>query len=207
MLPPTVGRHWRPAGLDVPGGPGSGGAVPVEVLADEERVVAGPLQPRRQGVVGVEGLEAAALALDRVRLVVVGVLAGQQGRARRDADRGGRDPVGERDAPVRDQLAGVRHELQVAGCGVVGGDQQHVRPAGPSRGQPGGLDVGLRTLRGLDRGGREDARGAHRTAADGRGERQRGQACGRGDAATATEIHAGPLSVVSGTPVAPARES
>ena len=84
--------------------------VAVEVLADVDRVVALGLQPDRQRVLGVERLDAAVGRHCAADAVVVRVLAGEVGRARRAAERIG-------DVVVRERRAGRADQRAV--CGIA----------------------------------------------------------------------------------------
>ena len=105
--------------------------VVVQILADQRRVVAGVLQPDGEVVVTVEGLEALEAAV-RARVaphaVVVGVLAGEEGRARRAAERVVDEAVRERRPLVADQRVGAVHHLHRLERLVVGLDHHHVGP-------------------------------------------------------------------------------
>ena len=102
-----------------------------------------------------EAVEAAVRRAVRVDLVVVGVLAGQDRRARRAAERQGDEGVGERQPLGGDLVAHGGHEVERAEekVLVVGEDEDDVRPGGalstarsvlgdgrPGRGEAGGED-------------------------------------------------------------------
>ena len=109
------------------------GAVAVQPLADQGGPVAGLLQPGGEGVAPVlhpvppVGVEVAGDA------VVVGVLAGDEGRPGRAAEREGVDRVGEAGAPGGEQLAHVRHVGDVGEGLVVGHHHEDVRPLAGAR--------------------------------------------------------------------------
>ena len=80
--------------------------VAVEVLPDVRRHVAGPVEPDRQVLVGVESQDAAAaLRIEAEHVVVVRVLPGEVGGTRRAAERVRDKRACERDAGVADQPA------------------------------------------------------------------------------------------------------
>ncbi len=101
-------------------------AVPVEVLADQRGLVPRPLQHRGDGAPVAEGLETERL-LVAVDVVVVGVLAGEEARSRRAAERVRREGVLEGQPPPLQQPLHVGHEAQVVPAHVVGLDHEHVR--------------------------------------------------------------------------------
>ena len=115
---------------------GLGGAHPVvvEVFADVGGVVAGLLEPDRQRVGVVEVRVAAMRSAVGEHAVVVGVLAGEEGRARGAAERDVDEAVGERGAPRRQQRPGLRQGAHLLDRLVVGHDHQDVGAAVRRRG-------------------------------------------------------------------------
>ena len=103
--------------------------VAVQVAADVDGLVAGCLEPERKRVGAVEARVAAERPGVLHHAVVVGVLAGQVGRARRAAEGEARDRLGERRAAVAQQRADVAHDAQGLGRLVVGHDEHDVRAA------------------------------------------------------------------------------
>ncbi len=99
----------------------------VEVLARERRAVSGPVEPYRQRPVGLQRRIGEA-ALVGLHAVVLRVLAGEDRRPRRAAQRVRRQRVRERHARAAQQLAGLGHPVQVARGHVVGADQDDVGP-------------------------------------------------------------------------------
>ncbi len=110
-------------------------AVPVEVLAEERRVVAGAVEPHRERPPVPEGREAVRRGV-RPDVVVVGVLTGEERRAGRTAQRLRGERVGEPHALVADQPPHVRHEPQVVVAGVVGHHHDHVGPVAAPHQRP-----------------------------------------------------------------------
>ncbi len=159
-------------------------AVAVEPLADQRGAVAGPLQPPRQDVVPVLHAVPAVGVEVAHDTVVVGVLAGDEGRPRRAAQREGVDRVGERRPPRGEQAPDVRHLRDVGRRLIVGHDDEDVRPAVAGRdGGAGGGRAGER--RGQERRGE-------------RRERDGGPAPHDGDTGPErTRWHARPLQVRS----------
>ncbi len=102
-------------------------AVLVQVLADVDRPVAGPLQPDRNRLCPVELGVAAQRCVVPDHAVVVRVLAAEEGRARRAAEREVDDRLLEAGAVAGDQLAGLRHRRHRAEVLVVGHHDDHVR--------------------------------------------------------------------------------
>ena len=96
--------------------------VAVEVLADVRGAVARGLQPHRQRVLRVERLDAAVRRRVVEDAVVVAVLPGQVGGARRAAQRRGDVGAGEARARGADQLPRLRHRRHVL-VGLVVGHQ------------------------------------------------------------------------------------
>ena len=90
------------------------------------------MEPGRDGGAldrrAVRGLEAAVGPAVRLDAGVVRVLAAQDRRARRAAQRDAVEVVVERDAVVADQRGGVRHVREVTDVQVVGQHEQDVRP-------------------------------------------------------------------------------
>ena len=120
----AVQRERPPAGRDV------GGvrcAVPVRHLADVDRAVVRAAQPDGQRLAVPQHLVAAVGRRVAEHAVVVGVLAGQQGRARGAAEGIGGVGVGEGGAGRADQCLGLRQRDHVAHGLVVGRDHDHVR--------------------------------------------------------------------------------
>ena len=102
-------------------------AVPVEVLADQRRLVTRFLEHGRDRALVAEGREPVRL-LVAVDVVVVGVLAGEEAGPRRAAQRVRREGVLERQPTIGEQPLHVRHPAHVVPAHVVGLDHQHVRP-------------------------------------------------------------------------------
>ncbi len=120
--------------------------VGVQRLADEPGAVAGVVQPGREvllGVVAGEGLVAAVGPAVVAHAVVLGVLPGEDLRARRAAQRVRADRVGELRARLGEQAPRQRHVLQLGVGLVVGAEQDDV-----GAGAPGVGDVGDRGARG-----------------------------------------------------------
>ena len=107
--------------------------VAVQVLADQPRVVAGALQPDGQGLVAAQDVEATLRGDVVEHPVVVRVLAGEEGRPRRAAERKGGETLLERRALGADQAQGPRHGADRR-CGlVVGHHHDDVRRVGRAR--------------------------------------------------------------------------
>ena len=104
-------------------------AEPVRHLADVDRPVARLLQPDRQVVLVVEHAIAALWRGVAHDVVVVRVLAGLDGDARRTAERHRDVRVQEVRSLSPDQRLRLRHRDQVAHRLVVGGEHDHVRLA------------------------------------------------------------------------------
>ena len=102
-------------------------AVPVQVLADVDRLVAGALEPDGKRVRRVELVVAAVRRRVAPDAVVVRVLAREEGRARRAAERVRDEAVVERDALVGEQRLHVRHDAHRLERLVVGHDHDDVR--------------------------------------------------------------------------------
>ena len=102
-------------------------AVAVQELAEVGGPVAGRLQPERQPARGVEPVVAAERQRVREHAVVVGVLAREEGRARRAAARIADEAVRERHALGADQLTRPGHRPHRIGGLVVGHQNDHVR--------------------------------------------------------------------------------
>ena len=116
-------------------------AVAVQPLADQRRAVAGLLEPGREDVAAVLHPVPAVRVEVAADAVVVGVLAGDEGRPRRAAERERVDRVGERRALRRRAAADVRHLRDVGARLVVGHHDEDVRAAvlaGAGRARLGG---------------------------------------------------------------------
>ena len=101
--------------------------VAVQVLAEVGRVVAGLLEPDGERVRVVELRVAAARRRVPHDAVVVGVLAGEEGRAGRAAERVRDEAVGERRAAVAQEALHVRHDAERLERLVVGHEHDDVR--------------------------------------------------------------------------------
>ena len=101
-------------------------AVVVHVLPDPGRAIAAPPEGHCQRLAVVECPIAAVGRLVAHYAVVVGVLAGQQGAAKRTAEREGREVVGERGPSPEQQAAGGPHDVDILLAGVVDEDHDDV---------------------------------------------------------------------------------
>ncbi len=138
----VAGRDLRLGGL-------GGDAVLVQLLADVRGAVARLLEPDAERVGEVE-LRVAALGQVVVEhAVVVRVLAAQEGRPRRAAERIRGERVRERRPAIAEQPVRERHRLHVPEPLVVGHDDHHVRLLLGRVGSRGGR-------RKRERGDRED---------------------------------------------------
>ena len=102
-------------------------AVTVQPLSDHPRAVARLLKPSREDVATVFHSVPAVGVEVADDLVVVGVLAGDEGRARRAAERERINRVGEARATVGEQLLDVWHMDEIGGGLIVGHDHDDVR--------------------------------------------------------------------------------
>ena len=113
--------------------------IAVQVLAHVRGHVSGPLEPDRQVLVGLQAQVAAAtLRVEAEDAVVVGVLAGEEGRTRGAAERVGNVRAVERHPARAQQAAGAAHDRHVSHGLIVGHHEHHVgrRRAGRIAGLP-----------------------------------------------------------------------
>ena len=155
--------------------------VAVQVLAEVDRGIARALQPHGQGVRAVEPREAAVRRGVPENVVVVRVLAREEGRSGGAAERERDEAVVEGRAAVAEQAVHVRHEAHVVDRLVVGHQHDDVRPlrgsregrwrAGRRRGERGGADE--------DRGGQGCGAAPHEPSPTVRSRRTRGWGASR----------------------------